>query len=124
MAVTNSVLNTIKQMIGPSQLYDGFDTDLIVHINSVLMALAQMAIVEEGTKITDENDVWTDIIGERQDLEAIKSYIYIKVKMLFDPPANSTILQSLEKQATEYEWRMYAFSDILGKKGGMDQFTT
>ena len=124
MAVTNSVLNTIKQMIGPSQLYDGFDTDLIVHINSVLMILAQMAVVPEGTKITDENDIWTDLIGDRQDLEAIKSYIYIKVKMVFDPPANSTTLQAFEKQATEYEWRMHAFSDILGQKGGMDKLTT
>lgn len=124
MAITNSVLNTIKKMLGPSELYEGFDTDIIVHINSVLMSLAQMAIVEEGTKITDENDIWSDVIGDRTDLEAIKSYIYIKVKMLFDPPANSTILQSLEKQAAELEWRMYAFSDILGKPGGIDTLTT
>ena len=114
--ITNSVLNTIKHMIGPSELYDGFDTDLIVHINSVLMILAQMAVVPEGTKISDENDTWTDIIGERNDLEAIKSYIYIKVKLLFDTPSNSSVIQSFEKNATEMEWRMHAFSDVVGKR--------
>lgn len=116
--MTNSVLLTIRHMIGPSELYEGFDTDLIVHINSVLMSLAQMAVVPEGTKITDENDTWSDLIGDRTDLEAIKAYIYFKVKLAFDPPANTSITQSLEKQAAEYEWRMYAFSDILGKKDG------
>ncbi|MBO7450610.1 MAG: hypothetical protein J6U54_09590 [Clostridiales bacterium] len=120
MAVTNSVLNTIKEMLGPSQLYEGFDTDIIVDINSVLMGLAQMGIVEEGTKITDENDVWSDVIGDRTDLEAIKTYIYIKVKLLFDTPSNSTVIQELEKHATEYEWRMYAFSDVVCQPGGYD----
>lgn len=114
--LSNSVLNTIKEMIGPSQFYDTYTQDLIVLINSSLMVLAQMSVVKEGTRIKDETTTWSDIVDDRADLEGIKEYIYLKVKLTFDPPASSTIQASYADRAKELEWRLYAFSDIIGQK--------
>lgn len=116
--LSNSVLNTIKKMIGPSESYHGFDEDLIVLINSTLMVLAQIAVVKEGTRIKDETTTWGEIVDDRADIDGIKEYIYLKVKATFDPNASSSIQQALAERAKELEWRLYAFSDIMGKKGG------
>lgn len=102
----NSVLNTIKAMIGPSVAYSGFDTDLTVHINSSLMYLAQMGVVPDGTKIIDENTTWSDLIGDNDKLEGIKSYLYFKARIMFDPPANSTIMAAYNEEIKQLEWRM------------------
>lgn len=104
--MTESVLNTIKTMIGPSVSYDGFNTDLIIHMNSALMYLAQMGIVSDGTKITDETTTWQDLIGEETKLEGIKSYLYFKARIMFDPPASATILNAYNEEIKQLEWRM------------------
>ena len=114
--LSNSVLNTVKEMIGPSQSYNVFDTDLLVLINSSLNVLAQQSIVKDGTKIKDETTTWEEILEGREDLEMIKEYIVLKVKMVFDASGSATVQQAYEKRANELEWRMYAFSDIIGKK--------
>ena len=114
--LSNSVLNTVKEMIGPSQGYDVFDTDLLVLINSSLNVLAQKSIVKDGTKIKDETTTWEEILEGREDLEMIKEYLVLKVKMIFDASGSATIQQAYEKRANELEWLMYAFSDIIGKK--------
>lgn len=107
----NSVLLTIKKMIGPSELYEGFDTDLLVHLNSTLASLSQMGVVAQGTKVVDENTTWNDLIGDAQDIESIKSYMYLKTRILFDPPANATILNAYQAEIKEFEWRMYVATD-------------
>ena len=103
-----SVLNTIKKLLGPSELcnYDGFNTDLIIHINSILMNLAQMGIVKDGTKIKDETTTWEEIVEKLDLLEGIKSYVYLKVKILFDPPASSIILSAYQEEIKQFEFRM------------------
>ncbi len=106
-----SILNTIKRMIGPSQFYNEFDTDLIIHINTALMILAQLGVIKDGTRISDETTTWDEIVDGRQDLEGIKDYVYIKVKLLFDTPASSIIQSALEKNLAEIEWRLHVFSD-------------
>ena len=112
MAVTipTKVLDTIRTMIGPSVTYEGFDVDLITHINSSLMYLAQMGVVSDGTKI-DQNTLWTDIIGDETKLEGIKSYLYFKVKTMFDPPASATILNAYNEEIKQLEWRMFITCD-------------
>ena len=114
--LSESVLNTIKGMLGPSISYDTFDQDIIVLINSSLMVLAQLAVVPEGTRIKDETTTWSEILDDRQDLEGIKEYMYLKVKMIFDPSASSTIQAHYAERAKELEWRLHAFCDIMGKK--------
>ncbi len=100
-----SVLNTIKKMLGITADYEHFDTDIMVHINSVRMSLNQIGVNSTGP-VTGAFDTWEEIFGDTTDIEAVKTYIYLKVKMLFDPPANSTVLEAMKQSAAEYEWRL------------------
>lgn len=114
-----SVLGTIKKLMGPSELcnYDGFDTDLIVHINSILMNLAQMGIGKDGSAIKDSSSTWEDLVGDSKMLEGIKSYIYLKTKILFDPPASATILNAYQEEIKQFEWRMMITCDEAADTG-------
>lgn len=87
--------------------YVAFDTDIIIHINSVFMILNQLGVGPiEGFRIEDKNDVWTDFTSDAFEIESVKTYIYLKVKLIFDPPSNSTVLQAYEQQIKELEWRL------------------
>lgn len=102
-----SILNTIKAMLGPDSAYEAFDTEIIIHINSTLSTLAQLGVgPRKGFRITGANETWQDFIGEDVDLESVKTYIYCKVKMLFDPPSNSFVMKALEETCKELEWRL------------------
>lgn len=102
-----SILLTIKKMIGPSIDYPAFETDLIVHINTALMVLNQLGIGPvEGFSITGEDETWSDLIGEAKNLDAVKTYIYLKVKMAFDPPTTGATTDAFKEMIKEYEWRL------------------
>lgn len=104
----DSVLLSIKKLLG---VHDApyYDDELIMFINSALQNLMQIGVGNQtGFKITNENDTWSSIIGSRLDLESIKSYVFIKTKLLFDPPASSVLMETLLKQSTELEWRINA----------------
>lgn len=102
-----SILDTIKKMLGVETDCDAFDTDIIVHINTALMTLNQLGV---GTTtsffISSSTETWSDFLGDLTELEMVKSYVYLKVKMLFDPSANGTVNESMTKLITEFEWRM------------------
>lgn len=101
-----SVLTTIKKLLGLDEDYTHFDTDIILHINTVLMAAGQLGI-EIAQHVTSSDETWLSILKKpRDDLEALKTYIYLKVRLLFDPPTNSFTIGALEKLAQEYEWRL------------------
>lgn len=104
----DSILDTIKSMLGPDGDYDDFDKDLIVFINNALSTLTQFGIgPPEGFKISDAFAVWSDFIPEdRFDLESVKTYIYMKVKLIFDPPTNASVLEAFKEQIKETEWRL------------------
>lgn len=103
----SSILTTIKKMLGIDSSYEHFDTDIIININSVLMTLQQLGVgPEDGFSIEGSSEKWGDFIEHRKDLEATKTYIYLKVKLLFDPPTNSFSIDSYERQAKEFEWRL------------------
>lgn len=104
------VLATIKKMIGPSELYEGFNTDLLVHLNSIASTLSQMGVISPDIRI-DETTTWDTLISNRDEIEGIKSYMYLKTKLLFDPPANSTILNAYQAEIKEFEWRLYVATD-------------
>jgi len=103
-----SILNTIKKMLGPDDSYEAFDTEIIVHINTALSTLAQLGVgPKKGFRITGPDETWDDFISDGSvDLEGIKSYIYMKVKMIFDPPANSFVMKAMEDSCKELEWRL------------------
>ena len=101
-----SILTSIKKLLGITEEYTHFDTDLIMHINSVFMILTQLGVgPEEGFFIEDEDAVWTDFTGESPTVELVKSYVYLKVKLLFDPPTSSAVIDSTNRMIREFEWR-------------------
>ena len=102
-----SVLTTIKKMLGIDEDYEHFDQDIIIHINTVLMTLNQLgAGPETPVAITNKDDTWYSTLGEIKNIEAVKTYIYLKVRILFDPPTSSFVLESMNRQADEYGWRL------------------
>lgn len=104
----DSILTSIKKMLGISKEYDVFDAVLIMHINSAFMNLNQLGVgPSEGFSIIDEVDKWSDFVPEdNPNFESIKSYVYLKVRLLFDPPTNSSVIESMNRQINEFEWRL------------------
>lgn len=102
-----SILNSIKKLLGPSNEYDAFDTDIIIHINTVFMVLNQLGVgPEDGFKIKDKEAKWSDFLESATDLESVKTYIYLKVRLVFDPPLNASVLESMKQTIAELEWRL------------------
>lgn len=104
---TESILTTIKKMLGLDEDYTPFDTDIIVNINSAFMELTQLGVgPEEGFQITDANSVWGDFIRNNEMIGAVTNYIYLSVKTLFDPPSNSFVMDAMQKQIEKLGWRL------------------
>lgn len=105
--MVNSILDSIKRQHGISSDDTNFDEELIMHINGALMIANELGVgPQEGFLISDKTATWTDFIGNRKDLELVKTDVYIRVKLVFDPPQNSFLVASLEKQLVEYDWRL------------------
>jgi hypothetical protein len=99
-------------MLGIEPDYTHFDQDIIININTVLMVLTQIGVgPSTGLFITDSTQLWADFLGERKDLEAIKTFVYLKVRLLFDPPSNAFIVEAMERQIKELEWRLMVQSE-------------
>lgn len=102
-----SILTSIKKMLGVPDDYSEFDEDIIMHINSVFLNLAQLGVgTKEGFSIEDDSAEWSDFIGDSAQLQAVKSYMYLKVKLLFDPPLSSSVIDSMNRMIAELEWRL------------------
>lgn len=101
-----SILNTIKLLLGYPAEYTEFDVQIIAHINSVLADLCQLGVGPiGGYSITGDTETWGDFISDNE-LNAVKSYMHLRVALLFDPPASSAVLSSFEKQIEKWEWRL------------------
>lgn len=108
----NSILNSVKKLLGIAEDYDEFDTDIIIHINSVFVTLQQLGVgPDEGFSISDNSTTWSDYLSDNKLLNNVISYMGLKVKMLFDPPTNSSILSSYERTIQELEWRINVMVD-------------
>lgn len=102
-----SILTSIKKLLGIAEEDTNFDQDLIMHINSVFMILTQLGVgPSKGFSIKDENDVWSDFIPEQSSLEAVKTYVYMKVRLMFDPPLSSAVVDAINRNISELEWRL------------------
>lgn len=102
-----SILTTIKKMLGITKEYTHFDQDIIMHINSVFMILNQMGVgPAKAYSISGETESWDEFMADDDMLHAVKSYIYLKVKILFDPPSSSSIMDSINRGINELEWRL------------------
>ena len=102
-----SILTSIKKLLGIADEYTHFDNDIVLHINSVFMTLNQIGVgPPEGFTIADEYATWDQFIGDNTQIEAVKTYVYLKVRILFDPPANSVVMESINRMINEFEWRL------------------
>lgn len=102
-----SILTSVKKMLGITEEYTHFDADIIMHINSVFMILQQLGVgPKEGFYIEDDTATWQEFLGDASRLHAVKSYMYLKVRLLFDPPASSTVMECMKQLISECEWRL------------------
>ena len=112
MEYTESILDSIKKLLGPSSDYTQFDQDIITHINTALMDLNRIGIgPPEGFSIKDSSSVWTDFVEDISKIEGVKTYIYLSVRLVFDPPLNASILASIERQISKLEWTLNVAAD-------------
>lgn len=103
----DSILTSIKKLLGIDEFYDHFDADIIMCINSAFSVLNQLGIgPPEGYVITDSTQTWTDFFGDRKDIELVKTYVYMKTRLIFDPPSSSSVIEAFNKQISEFEWRL------------------
>lgn len=108
--MSDSILITVKKLIGLAEEDTSFDEDLLIHINSVVLVLTQLGIcVSSSFDLQDASSTWEDLLGSDCDPEvfrSVKSYITLKVRKIFDPPQNGTVMQAIDAAINELEWRL------------------
>jgi hypothetical protein len=113
-----SILTSIKKLLGIAEDYTQFDTDIIIHINSVFTTLSQLGVgPSSGFYIEDSISEWTDFVPDLAKLQAVKTYVYLKVRLLFDPASlGSATLAAYERQIQELEWRLNLVAETENKQ--------
>lgn len=102
-----SILESVKHLLGPGSCDDHFDDDLIIFINGVFSQLTQLGVgPEKGFSIDGPDKFWEEYISNDQKLEMVKTYMYTKVRLRFDPPQSSSVIQLMQQDASELEWRL------------------
>lgn len=108
-AAMDSILTSIKKLLGITEEYEHFDADIIMQINSVFSTLTQLGVGPiQGFRIDDKQTTWLDFLRDDYRLDFVKTYVYLKVKLVFDPPLNSAIIESIKREISELEWRITA----------------
>lgn len=110
--MSDSILNTTKKILGIEADYMAFDPDIMMHINSVFSTLYQLGIgPEDGFEIISADATWDDFIGGDPKLNSVKTYVYLRVRLLFDPPTTSYLIGALKEQVQEIEWRLNTYRE-------------
>lgn len=110
--MAESILDSIKKVLNLDEDDTSFDEDVKMHINSVFFDLNQLGVGPvEGFEIVDKTTTWDSYLGADKNLNAVKSYMYLRVRLLFDPPSTSFAIDSLQKQVEKYEWRLNVHVD-------------
>jgi hypothetical protein len=118
----DSILTSIKKMLGIEAEVTQFDTDIIININSVFMVLTQLGVgPTTGFIITDDSETWSDFLGDVITQEAVKTYIYLKVRLIFDPPSSGFVLESTQRLINEFEWRLNSQAESETEEGEEDE---
>lgn len=113
----SSILTDVKHKIGPSGSYDYFDLDIVDAINEAFAVLCQIGIgPSDGFAIADETAQWDDFVTGNVTQNLVKQYVYTDVRIIFDPPNNSTHLQKLQERLTEIQWRLNIYNDPKGQE--------
>ena len=113
-----SILTSIKKLLGITEDYTAFDPDIIMHINTVFAILTQMGVgPKEGFSISDDTASWDEFISNKLYYEPVKSYVHLKVKLLFDPPMSSAVMESINRMISELEGRLNAAAETKTLQG-------
>ena len=111
--MNESILTSIKKLLGIAEEYTHFDTDIMIHINSVLMDLQQLGVgPEDGFKIDNVEDAWSEFLPSDKNLEAVKTYIYLRVRIIFDPPTNGAVMEAYKQEINKLEWRLNVQAEL------------
>lgn len=105
----DSILIWLRKMLGIEEDDTHFDPDIVTHANTVFMALNQFGVgPQEGFWLEpwETGKTWTSYLGDKKNLQSVKTYLYLRVRLLFDPPTNSFLIESMERQIKEIEWRI------------------
>ena len=117
-----SILGTVKKALGIEQDVGAFDESLVMHINTALSVLAQLGVgPEDGLYITGNDITWKQLIGDNSLLSLAKTYVCQKVRLIFDPPLTSSVLDAMERSLKEMEWRILAVTDISADSGDVTE---
>lgn len=107
MSDFNSILTSTKKLMGINPEYTHFDADLTIHINTTFMILHQMGVgPTEPFSITGNGESWDDFLTGDDSLEGVKTYVYLKCRLVFDPPASSVLVEAINRTIKELEWRL------------------
>ena len=110
----DSILMTIRKLVCGNPYADHFDTDLLVHINACFSVLNQLGVgPEKGFVVTDETQNWNDYTADSTVLNLVKTYVTLKVKKIFDPPLTSSVLEAMDKEISQLEWRLNVAVDPI-----------
>lgn len=110
--MSNSILTSTKKILGIEATDTDFDIDILMHINSVFATLNQLGIgPEQGFAIEDAVPTWDTFLGTDKRLNSVKTYVYLRVRMLFDPPQTSYLIEALDRQREELEWRLNVYRE-------------
>lgn len=112
-----SILISTKKILGLDAEYTPFDLDVITHINAAFSTLNQLGVGPvAGFSINDDSSQWAEFDVPENQIQMVKTYVYLKVRVLFDPPGTSFLLEAANNQIKEYEWRLNAFrEDVLSE---------
>lgn len=109
-----SILTTTKKILGLDEAYTAFDLDVTTHINAAFSTLSQLGVgPEEGFFIEDDTEDWDDFDVPANQLHLAKAYVYLKVRMLFDPPGTSFLITAMESQLAELVWRLNMLREVI-----------
>lgn len=115
--LSTSVLDSVKKQLGLSDSYTAFDPDIIMGINSVFLILNQLGVGPANPfSIEDNTAEWDDFFDGNEQIELVKSYMYLKVRLIFDPPSTGVLHEAMERQIQEFEWRLNVYAETGQKK--------
>lgn len=118
--MSDSILNSTKKVLGITEDYTAFDPDILMHINGVFSTLHQLGIgPQDGFMIEDALAAWSDFLEDDPRFNSVKTYVYLRVRLAFDPPGTSYLIESLRKQAVELEWRLNAAREETAWEEGL-----
>lgn len=107
-----SILTYIKKLLGITEDYTHFDDELIVHINSILLVLTQVGVgPDKGFIVQDKTQTWDEFIPDGKNLEFVKTYVYLRVRLLFDPPQSGSLIEAINRNVDELTWRIFVATD-------------